>query len=973
LFNYLNLFKMKKIIACLIILLTLKDVNSQSVILPYFDNFETSNLWTANGDWQLGEASKSGFPSISDNKRWTTNLYSDYSNSSINGLESPYINLTNTVTPYVSFMLYYDTEKCCDSLQFQYSTNGDSIWKDLTNGKISRNWFNNNNSWSGKTTKFLKSTLTLDSIPKDDSIKFRFLFTTNSTNSGKGIAIDNFLISDFGNPTSDVETIFLGFDDDTNECRHSQRLGMIIQNNLDSNIIYQGNANTSLSYKINDGTPKTEFLHSGSILANDYYYHTFSASYASAYYYGDITAWSSFSVDKNASNDSIEFLRAFDQEIIEILSPSEYYPSGLDSFNVVVRVRNYHTHKVSKIPVVLKYNNSTIVDTIPSLNPLCNPGSGEFIFSKRLKFGSISNNKLKVWVDYPLDKNKANDTLELDVIIDSLPVIQLPYWEGFEDAESGIGRSNAGSTLPLDWYNSGQWGVRSGRSPSLIGGTDYGSGGKGNYLMNLSSTLEESKIYTPSISIPNTSNDIIIEFDLHHWTMIHGKALLLNVLKRDGTSQFINTSSTLPSYRGGPYYKFQSSLSYFKGDTISLQFKVVSENDTIGIDISVDNLKIFESSPYDLVIRKRRGYLNFYEEATFCSQYKDSTIINIALFNNGSNMLPLAEVCYQVNNDPAVCNTDSIKLMPFNEINYEFPQRADFSVPGGYSLKIYTNNDSDNVSFNDTLLYYFESTRLTDDVYDDFDSIIDSRERFQWDVSGDKYYFWKLNSGETNGNETGPNSDASGSQDGFYLYTESIDEGNFSYPISTSIELKECFSVDTTENKVLEFDYHMYGENIDKLYIEATKRWSSTILDSIVGEQQSSSSDPWKRKKVNLKGLNLQNTRLKFRGINTTGKKGHIALDNISIQNATSIGIEEKQNHDDFYHIYPNPSKGRLIIETNLANYSIRILSIDGQLLHSTKGNQRTSLSLENLAAGIYFIEISTSSTFTIKKFVLTD
>ena len=106
-------------------------------------------------------------------------------------------------------------------------------------------------------------------------------------------------------------------------------------------------------------------------------------------------------------------------------------------------------------------------------------------------------------------------------------------------------------------------------------------------------------------------------------------------------------------------------------------------------------------------------------------------------------------------------------------------------------------------------------------------------------------YQWLVNSGSTSTNNTGPSSDKSGM--GNYLLAEANTGQGVGYMTSP------IFNMTSLTSPWMSFYYHMYGSQMGTLTIEATTdgvTW--TPVDSIVGQQQTASSDTWKDHFVDL-------------------------------------------------------------------------------------------------------------------------
>ena len=83
----------------------------------------------------------------------------------------------------------------------------------------------------------------------------------------------------------------------------------------------------------------------------------------------------------------------------------------------------------------------------------------------------------------------------------------------------------------------------------------------------------------------------------------------------------------------------------------------------------------------------------------------------------------------------------------------------------------------------------------------------------------------------------------------------------------------------------------------------------------------------------------------------------------------TGVGIESTSSQE-ILHIYPNPTKNLVTIQTNnTGRYSIEITSLNGQIIHSFISNQDSQqINLSPYPKGVYFITVrSNKSTITEK------
>lgn len=140
-------------------------------------------------------------------------------------------------------------------------------------------------------------------------------------------------------------------------------------------------------------------------------------------------------------------------------------------------------------------------------------------------------------------------------------------------------------------------------------------------------------------------------------------------------------------------------------------------------------------------------------------------------------------------------------------------------------------------------------------------------------------YQWLVNSGATSSNNTGPSTDYSGS--GNYLLAEANTGNGIGYMTSP------IFNMTSLTSPWMSFYYHMYGSQMGTLTIEvSTDGVTWAALDSIVGQQQTSSADAWKIHFVDLASYKSTSTQFRFKGTKGGGTYSDIAVDNVKIEEA---------------------------------------------------------------------------------------
>jgi hypothetical protein len=185
-------------------------IASQGITLPYCDGFDVPPaLW--NDSTSTGTTWQNGVPTngvltgaFSPPNVWAVGLTSDYSNNANAKLYSPVFG-TFPVGTKLSFYIKYQTETAFDGTRLEYSTNGGVTWSllgDLTNScGCQVNWYTNNifssnqPAWAGTQNNWTKAEYTFtNTFPFGANIQFRFVFTSDGSVTGDGVAIDNFCI-----------------------------------------------------------------------------------------------------------------------------------------------------------------------------------------------------------------------------------------------------------------------------------------------------------------------------------------------------------------------------------------------------------------------------------------------------------------------------------------------------------------------------------------------------------------------------------------------------------------------------------------------------------------------------------------------------------------------------------------------------------------------------------------------------------
>ncbi len=146
-----------------------------------------------------------------------------------------------------------------------------------------------------------------------------------------------------------------------------------------------------------------------------------------------------------------------------------------------------------------------------------------------------------------------------------------------------------------------------------------------------------------------------------------------------------------------------------------------------------------------------------------------------------------------------------------------------------------------------------------------------------WANAAGDDFDWSSNSGTTSSADTGPTSANGGSN---YLYTEASDPNN---PNKSAL-VEASFDFSGITDPELTFYYHMYGDEMGALYIDVG---ADQNVFSLVGSQQTSSSDDWEQATVDLSEYGGRcNVTIGFRGVTSVDFSSDISIDDIVVRDA---------------------------------------------------------------------------------------
>ncbi|MFI5187187.1 MAG: S8 family serine peptidase [Chitinophagales bacterium] len=191
--------------------------------------------------------------------------------------------------------------------------------------------------------------------------------------------------------------------------------------------------------------------------------------------------------------EDIHLYKAIDDiQMISIDTPG-VNSCGLNATTPIkVSVRNSVNTTISNIPVKFQVDGGSVIsETIPSIG---GNATVQYTFSTTANLSSPGTHAIEVWVDYPTDSYRQNDTANR-TIVNSPVISSFPYLENFE--------SGNGSWYPGGVRNSWEYGTP---ASNKINSAASGSKAWKTRLAGNYNDLELSYLYSPCFDISGMTN-----------------------------------------------------------------------------------------------------------------------------------------------------------------------------------------------------------------------------------------------------------------------------------------------------------------------------------------------------------------------------------------------------------------------------------------------------------------------------------
>ena len=242
-----------------------------------------------------------------------------------------------------------------------------------------------------------------------------------------------------------------------------------------------------------------------------------------------------------------------------------------------------------------------------------------------------------------------------------------------------------------------------------------------------------------------------------------------------------------------------------------------------------------------------------------------------------------------------------------------------------------------------------------------------------WTQSSSDDINWTIDANGTPSNNTGP---ASATQGSYYIFVEASGNGA-GFPNKQAIINSPCYDLSGQSSATFSFGYHMYGDaDMGTIALEASN--DNGISWTSIWSASGNKGNSWQTANVNLSSYVGNSVQLRFNRITGSTWKADIALDNINLTTTSALAknnlknklLDVDTNLANTFLLYPNPVKGD-VLNIKLSkgtNMSYRIINMLGQVVNTGKTTQEVMVN--NLEAGMYYIEVNDGNATMTQKFI---
>lgn len=608
---------------------------------------------------------------------------------------------------------------------------------------------------------------------------------------------------------------------------------------------------------------------------------------------------------------------SFDMAYAELIAPAqdETCPSGptdviVAAVNTGLSAADFALNSMLVEVYITGPNPDTISTTISdnSLNGGLPLGSGDTINITvgQVQVDAFGEYGFNTVISYAADQQPINDDGAESMFLGM--ITSFPWTEDFESfdvAQDGSGMKNgwfnAFPTVPTT--SDYRWNAHSGNTPTSSTGPDA-TITMGKYVYSEASSQGAfAQLISPCLQLDSVQA-AKLSFDYHMY------GFSVNALEIDVYSSSVwhnNIFSLNGSQQANETDSFETETLNLSGYSGISRVRLTAKRGNGQLaDMAVDNVSVFEPVATDIEVvgvevAGPRSCLNGFQDVSVMvynagSQSIDfsanNTLITVDISGAGMGVLDTLLTTNAVNG--------GLPLAPGDTLDFIIGD-WDFNQNGIYEFDLFAELNGDLNDLNDSI-FGFEV--LAEQLQNSFPSFEDF-ETFSNNPNGTGLqngwtnfpngngadYLWIGNNGATVSGSSGPNVDHTlGTAAGTFMYTPSIGGSQGDIAVLNS----PCFDVTNIANPSVVFYYHMYGSGMGTLFVDAFDGTNWILnLDSIWGQQQTGSNEPWLRRNTDLTSAKTSNTmRYRFRARRGANFRSDMAVDDAQFRQIPDNDLE---------------------------------------------------------------------------------
>jgi hypothetical protein len=266
---------------------------------------------------------------------------------------------------------------------------------------------------------------------------------------------------------------------------------------------------------------------------------------------------------------------------------------GLTANNPIgIRVRNYNNTTLNNVTVAYRVNNGPIItETIPTLTA---NQTLDYTFSQTANLAAYIDYELDIWINYPTDTYRSNDSI-LQYSIHNSPVINtFPYHEGFE--------TNNGNYYTKGTNSSWMWGTptKTNMNKAPNGSRAWVTNLYGNYADNETSYLISPCFNLSQLSKPvlSFSHNFMVELDYDYtWVeyTLDGNTWQKLGTVGSGTNWYDNSTFNNWSVSNTQWHVASFPLP-ITNTTLKFRIVMTSDGGVTEEGVAIDDIRVHEAS-----------------------------------------------------------------------------------------------------------------------------------------------------------------------------------------------------------------------------------------------------------------------------------------------------------------------------------------------------------------------------------------